>query len=677
VIQDPASGRNHRLGPNVYYLIALMDGSRSVSEIWNAALTHLGDDAPSQAELILLLSQLHTGDLLQCDVTPDTAEVFQRFSKSERSRWISRLANPMFARIPLWDPDEWLCRWLPVVEKLFKPWVLVVWLAVVGYSLLETGVHWGELSAPGLSSVLDPMNLVILFLSYPLVKILHELGHAFATRFYGGEVHEVGVMFLLMVPMPYVDASASSSFGSKWQRITVASAGVMVELFISALALLLWLQIAPGLLRSVLWNIMLIGGASTLLFNGNPLLRFDGYYVLADFLEIPNFAGRATQYLRYLFEHYVLGLPERRRMWMARGEPAWFVIYGITSWIYRLGITVGIALFLAGQFFFVGVLLALWGLALQLLLPAVRGIAELRRDPRVQESRLRTAGMCAGLAAAAVLVVFVMPWPAWSTFEGVVWIPERSQVRAGTAGFVRRIAVRPGTTVTPGQVLIETEDPLLDARVRVLEASLEEARTERIRERGRSVASARIVDDEIARLEAELATARARAAQGAIRSPESGRFVSHARDLPGRFVERGDLLGYVASFVDPTVRAVVPQADIAWVRARTKSIKVRLAESPGRILPATLRNVVPTATDQLPSMALGAGGGGAVAVDARDPEGLTATEPFFHVDLALPSDTPLSGIGGRVFVRFDFEAEPLFWRALRGARRLFMGELGV
>jgi putative peptide zinc metalloprotease protein len=488
--------------------------------------------------------------------------------------------------------------------------------------------------------VLDPMNLVILFLSYPLVKILHELGHAFATRFYGGEVHEVGVMFLLMVPMPYVDASASSSFGSKWQRITVASAGVMVELFISALALLLWLQIAPGLLRSVLWNIMLIGGASTLLFNGNPLLRFDGYYVLADFLEIPNFAGRATQYLRYLFEHYVLGLPERRRMWMARGEPAWFVIYGITSWIYRLGITVGIALFLAGQFFFVGVLLALWGLALQLLLPAVRGIAELRRDPRVQESRLRTAGMCAGLAAAAVLVVFVMP-------------------------------------VTPGQVLIETEDPLLDARVRVLEASLEEARTERIRERGRSVASARIVDDEIARLEAELATARARAAQGAIRSPESGRFVSHARDLPGRFVERGDLLGYVASFVDPTVRAVVPQADIAWVRARTKSIKVRLAESPGRILPATLRNVVPTATDQLPSMALGAGGGGAVAVDARDPEGLTATEPFFHVDLALPSDTPLSGIGGRVFVRFDFEAEPLFWRALRGARRLFMGELGV
>lgn len=677
VIEDAPSGRYHRFRPDIYYLIAMMDGERTVSEIWNAALSRFGDDAPAQNELILLLSQLHASDLLQSDVLPDTAEVFQRFSKASRARWVALLMNPMFARIPLWDPDAWLLRWAPVAARLFRPWVLVLWCLVVGFAALQTGRHWAELSAPSLSAIIDPMNLAMLVFTYPLVKLLHELGHAFTTRIFGGEVHEVGVMFLILVPMPYVDASASSAFGNKWHRILVAASGVMIELFISALALFVWLELAPGLLRSLLWNVMLIGGASTLFFNGNPLLRFDGYYVLCDLIEIPNLAARSKNYLTYLFEHYVLRLPERRFMAVAPGERAWFVTYGLASWLYRMTITFGIALYLAGRFFVIGVLLALWGLLLQIVLPLVQGILKLRDDPRVQQAQTRVVATLAVLACSLLLGGGVVPLPAWSTFDGVVWIPERAQIRAGAAGFVRRLVAHPGTLVEPGQLLIETADPLVESELRVLEARLEEARAERTRERNRSVAKGRIADDEVARIAQEVEVARTRRARADIVSQDAGRFVLIQQHIEGLYVDRGDVLGYVANLSDPIVRLVVAEDDIDAVRRHTRSISVRLAEAPERLLPVRLDHIVPTATDRLPSMALGAGGGGSVAVDARDPDGLTTVEPYFQVDVALPKGAPITGIGGRVHVRFDFEPEPLFTRGARGLRRLFMGELGV
>ncbi|MFK7896675.1 MAG: hypothetical protein AB8G23_12615 [Myxococcota bacterium] len=677
ILEDPASGRFHRFGPDVYFMIAMMDGSRTVSEIWNAALTRLGDDAPGQNELIMLMSQLHTADLLQCDVNPDSAEVFDRFSKAKKNQWVSRFINPMMAKFPIWDPDVWLGRWVWLADKCFTRPALIAWLLLIGFGALQSAVHWQELTAPSLAAVLEPMNLLILCIAYPLVKIVHEMGHAFATRVRGGEVHEVGIMFLFMMPMPYVDASASTGFGNKWSRILVASAGVMVELAISTVALLIWLEISPGFFRTVLWNVMLIGGFSTLFFNGNPLLRFDGYYVLSDLLEIPNLAARASQYLQYLFEHYILGLPERRQMHLAEGERKWLIGYGVLAWMYRLSITLGIAFFLANQFFFVGVLLALWGILLQMVLPAYRGVLSLLADPRVAAARFRVAGTITGLVVAGLLAVFVVPFPSWSTHEGVVWISERAQLRAETDGFVTELAANPGTTLAAGETVIRTFDPELEARVGILRAQLEEARAVSAREREESVSSAGIQQEEVDRLREEYAAAREEQARSNVRTEEGGRFVLLEPDLVGRFVRRGEVLGYIAQLAEPTVRTVISEDEIHQVRRGIEGIAVRLAEAPTQKTSARIDHVVPSATKRLPSMALGASGGGAIAVDARDTEGVTTNEPFFVVDLSLPRNTPISGYGGRVIVRFDYDAEPIFWRAKRSMRRLFMGELGV
>ena len=196
---------------------------------------------------------------------------------------------------------------------------------------------------------------MLLWITFPFVKALHELGHGFAVKRWGGEVHEMGIMFLVFMPVPYVDASAASAFQSKYQRMVVGSAGMLVEVFIAALAMFVWLNVEPGMIRAVAFNVMLIAGVSTVLFNGNPLLRFDGYYVLMDWLEIPNLGSRANQYIGYLIQRYPFGIRNAQSPVSARGERGWFVFYSIASFCYRMFIFATIIWFVAGEFFVVGV----------------------------------------------------------------------------------------------------------------------------------------------------------------------------------------------------------------------------------------------------------------------------------------------------------------------------------
>jgi putative peptide zinc metalloprotease protein len=302
VLQDHAAGRSHRFSPAAHHFIGLMDGERTVQQMWEAASAHLGDAAPTQEEVIRLLGQLHSADALLCDVPPDSMEVFRRHQRHERMEWRRRLWTPLALRFPLIDPDRFLERTLPVVRPLFGWLGALLWLAVVGTGMVLAASHWTDLTENVMDRVLAPQNLLLLWLVYPAVKALHELGHAYATKRWGGEVHEIGIMLLVLTPVPYVDASASWGFRDKYQRMVVGAAGIGVELFLGSLALFVWLSVEPGAVSSVAYNVMLISGISTLLFNGNPLLRFDGYYVLADAIEIPNLGTRANKYLGYLFQ---------------------------------------------------------------------------------------------------------------------------------------------------------------------------------------------------------------------------------------------------------------------------------------------------------------------------------------------------------------------------------------
>ena len=389
VLEDLSSGRFHRFTPPTYFVIGLMDGSLTVEEIWRHALEELGEDAPTQGEMIQLLAQLHGSDALQTDVPPDVLELFTRHNRQRRAKWKQRLLNPLAVRIPLFDPERFLVRLMPLVRPLFGWFGAALWLSVVALGLASLLAHWSELTEDVADRALSVTNLFALWLVYPLVKALHEFGHAFATKRWGGEVHEIGIMLLVLFPVPYVEASSASAFQSKWQRMLVGAAGILVELFLAALAMLVWVNVESGVVSTVAYNVMLIGAVSTLFFNGNPLLRFDGYYVLADAIEMPNLAMRSKRYLAYLVQHYLFGVSDAKSPATRRDERAWLLLYGVASFCYRMFIMFFIVLFVAGKYFIIGALLAVWAVVMQIVVPFAKMLSFLVTSPQLRRSRAR------------------------------------------------------------------------------------------------------------------------------------------------------------------------------------------------------------------------------------------------------------------------------------------------
>ena len=180
VLEDTANLRFHRFTPTAYKVLALMDGHRTVQEIWDRACETLQDDVPTQDQTIQLLGQLHAADVLQCDVPPDTAEALERYEKRRRRKWLSQVMNPLFWRFPLFDPERLLERLIPFVRPLFSKWFAVVWTAVVATGVALACMHWSDLTENIVDRVMATQNLVLLFFIFPIFKGLHEFGHSTA-----------------------------------------------------------------------------------------------------------------------------------------------------------------------------------------------------------------------------------------------------------------------------------------------------------------------------------------------------------------------------------------------------------------------------------------------------------------------------------------------------------------
>ena len=678
VLADAASGRSHRLSEPAYQFVGLMDGRRTTHEIWELACERLGDDGPTQDEAIRLLGLLHAADVLICDMPPDTVELLaRRERRAERAGW-RRLANPLAQRVPLWDPDSFLVWALPFVRPFFTRTGAALWCLVVGVALLAGAMHAAALAAGATRDLLEPNRLFRMAVAWVAIKALHEFGHAFAVRAWGGAVHEVGVVFLVFFPVPYVDASAASAIPDKRKRMAVGGAGIAIELFVTALALFCWILLEPGVVRSFCYDLIWVGGVSTLVFNGNPLLRYDGYFVLADAIEIPNLDARSRQFLGYLAQRHLLGLADVRTPVSAPGEAPWLVGYGVAAFLYRLAVGLGIALFLAARFLMLGTVLAVFAVVAQLVLPLGRLATFVLASPRVAERRLRAVGVSIGLAALAGVTLGVVPMPSRTLAEGVVWPPEGAEVRAGADGFVLRLLARPDQTVAPGDPLVLVSDPTLDAEVAVLVARRREMVARYTAERAANPVDAQIASVELASAESALARVRERAGAALGRSGARGALVLPAgENLLGRFVRRGELLGYVVGEAASSVRVALPHAQVAQVRDQTRRVEVRLSRGLDRALPASIARIVPAATEQLPSAALGGAGGGPFAVDPEDSKGTHALEPVFLVDLSLAPGETVPELGGRAHVRFEHEAEPAVVQGWRALRRLFLKRLGV
>ncbi|MFN7614142.1 MAG: PqqD family peptide modification chaperone, partial [Phycisphaerae bacterium] len=267
VVQDPSSNGFYRLNPVAHEMVALLDGSRTVDEVWQLGLTRHGDEALTQNDVITVLSQLYGANLLQADIAPETEQLLSRGNERRKKKFIGQAIGLMYFRIPLFNPNGILAMIEPVMRPLLNKWGFVAWLALVVTAIAALVPHWRTLVG-GFDSAIAPSNWPILLASYVVLKLWHETGHGVICKRFGGQVPVFGAMMLVLVPSPYVDASASWSFRSKWQRIAVGGGGMMFELFVAAIAAFVWLGTKdnPGLVHQVAYNVMLTSGVSTVVF---------------------------------------------------------------------------------------------------------------------------------------------------------------------------------------------------------------------------------------------------------------------------------------------------------------------------------------------------------------------------------------------------------------------------
>ncbi len=677
VLHDGATGKVHRFTPPVYAVIGAMDGARTVDEIWREAADRLGDDAPSQTAVVTLLSQLHAADLLQADIASDPAELFRRYAEQRRRDFRGRYLNPMSIRIPLIDPDRFLSATVPLVRPFIGWFGLLVWLVAVVAGALAVAPHWGELTGNLADRVLSRDGLILLALVFPVLKALHELGHAYAIKAGGGEVHEMGVMFIALLPVPYVEGSASSAFRSKWRRAGVAAAGMLVETFVAGLAALVWTMVEPGLLRAVAFNVMLIAGVSTVLFNANPLMRLDGYFIFADLVEVPNLAQRSNKFWGWLVQRRVFGADVERPAGTA-AERAWFVVYAPGAYAYRIAILVAISLFLAEAWFVLGVVVALGGIFAGVVLPACKGLWHVVSAPQLQRVRGRAVALTLLAVTAIPAGLMLMPVPLRTTAEGVVWLPDDAFVRAEVDGVVDAVVAQAGSAVRRGDVLIRESDPVLAGEAAVLRAQIAALNAELDGQEFTDRVKADLTRRDIDLKQANLARAEQRLAALDVRAALSGTLeVPRADHLPGRYVKRGDVLGYVLPPSAGHVMVMISQADIDLLHSRPTKAEMLLPGDLWHPVPLTLLREIPAASDQLPSRALATDAGGQVAVDSSDPQAPRSLQRWFQLDFGVPEGAVQGQFGTRVQVRLTHGSEPLGLQWGRRIRQLLLARLDL
>jgi putative peptide zinc metalloprotease protein len=678
LLENTTTGRSHRFNPAAYQFIGMMNGERSVQYIYEQIIDKYQEHAPGQEEIIDLMSKLYESDLLKSGAQTDPDEMFERQSKQRSNKLKQRFANPVALRFALWDPEDFLNRHFHKVKWIFSKRIGLIWLLLMIYTAVEAVQHWPQINHHFGINALSPYNLLLIFLLYPPIKFMHELGHAFSAKLEGGEVHEMGINFLLFMPVPYVNVSAATHFRSRYKRILVSAAGIIVESFLAALGLLLFLAAQPGLVQNIGFNIFLIGGISSLFFNGNPLLKYDGYYILADTIGIPNLFQRSANYWQYLFRRYLFGMRDAVSPVSAPGEASWFVVYSLLSLVYRLGILWFIISIVTEKFFYLGVVLAIWLISLQILRPLYKAVCYLLTSPALQTKRHRALTASSLIMLTLVAVIGFLPIPSYTLSEGVVWQPDEVRLRAAHDGFVEAIMVENNQSVTVGTPLLALHDPFLQSEVRIAQARVRELEARYRASRANNHFQAGIVKEELRVAESELRFIREKSSAMSVDAFKNGELVLlEADDLPGRFLRKGDLLGYILDDEQPTVRMVVTQDHIGQLRQQVTDIKIRFASEPGRDFNAEILRQAPEATNRLPSAALATTGGGQLIATTDSENQLKSQEKVFLVDLMPDFQGHQIPLGTRAYVRVSHGSEALASQWYRRLRQVFLRQFNV
>lgn len=684
VVHDPVTNTFFRLNPVDYHFIGLLDGKRTVDEVWRMTLDRFGDDAPTQGEVIGLLGQLNQSNLLRVDLPVDAQPLLDRANRRNFKKWSGQAANILFLRIPVFNPNRML-DWLePALRLLLSKFGILLWCAWIGYALFQFLPELGEFIGDT-QSVLAPANWGWMAILFILTKAFHELGHGLICKRFGGSVPETGIMMLVLFPAPYVDATSSWNMPDKWRRVLVGSGGMIFEMVIAAAAAVAWVNLESGTLLSQLaYNLVFLASVTTILFNANPLLRFDGYYILSDLLEIPNLYERSSRHLKYLCMRYLFGLSQVPPVTNSYFDKSVMVVYGIASQIYKALVMIGIAFFVAQSIPTLGLIIATWSIISWAVIPTVKFLHWLITSSALYEHRLRACSITFVLAAVAMIGVGYIKVPEHRSAQGVIESINSSDVIISTDGFITSVHAQRGDKVTKGQLLLVMDNAEYHAKEAQLKAQLDHLFVERRVALATDQIKLRTVDAKIKPMQQELAEIKRRLLELEVRAPLSGVIVGQINfNLVGVYLQRGKTIGRIQDLDHLRVTAMVDQttSDFAFVD-QIDAVELRTAGRIENILPSHVLYRSQKGRQELPHPALGYSGGGKIPLDPKDQYGMTSMRPLFEMWLDLPHAaateakpiTPLPG--QRVYVRFTLKNKrPLLFQWAHSARQILRDRL--
>ncbi len=466
VVKDPIALKYFRFKIEEYFLLQQFDGKNTLQDVKRAFERKYRPQTITVDDLIRFASQLHEAGIAQID-TPEQAKVLiERRRKNKWKRVWQFFANILYIKIPIIDPEKLLTGMYPYFRWLFTPYFVTASCGLMLAALTLVVSRFDEFYSklPEFQSFFNWYTIVYFWCSLAVVKVIHEFGHGLTAKHFGGEVHEMGMLFLVLTPALYCDVTDSWLLPNKWKRIWISAAGIYVECFLASLATFVWFNTQPGLLNSLMLATMFICSVNTILFNANPLLRYDGYYVMADWLEIPNLRIKSTQFFVYLFQEKVLGLEVPVQNYMPRSRRFLFVTYAIASYLYRWVVTFSILFFLNSflkpyKLTSISRMLALGSLIPLIAMPLYQMGKFVNQPGRMRKvKKARTAGFFA-VAAAIIAGVMLIPTPLRVQGTLVLTVAQPAMVYPEVEGQLVRIHVRDGDPVAEGQLLAEMINP--------------------------------------------------------------------------------------------------------------------------------------------------------------------------------------------------------------------------
>lgn len=648
VLQDPVTLQFYRIAETEREVVGQFDGQSTLGEIHDRLKAKFGAEAPSFRDLARFALMLRQANLTVPEPGEEARWSVERSRKKRHDEIKQKLSSFMYITIPLVDPERFLNAFMPYLRWIYTKPFFLVWLISLAAALFGFIYNFNEFVAPA-HGVLAPGNLIYLWIAFVLVKTCHEFGHGFTAKHYGAEVHRMGIMFLIFMPVWYVDATPVWAFPQKRAKVLVGASGMMAELFVASWCVWGFLALEPGVLRSVLYNVIFIASVSSLLFNGNPLLRYDAYYILADLVEIPNLRQRSTQYLQWLAKRYLVG-EKVPPMPATRYERAWFAIYGVLATAYRTLVVVGIILFIASKLFFVGVAAAIVVAVLWVVVPFGKLVKYIFFERSTRPVRVRAVAVFSTGVALVALLLGGVPFAEAVRAPCALEAYEMRVLRAEWPGFLEEAHVDDGDYVEEGQLLATLRNEELGYQIRRQEMRIAGSLARLRLLETQDLAGAQAEAVRLAALHEDLETLHERRRSLEIRAPFAGRVVApNIERVEGRFLHLGEELFAVASLDRLRVTAVVGGDEIDAIRrVGPNGVRIKFASDPGAVLIGSVERAHPAATTAVPPPALTSAAGGPVLLDPGAPRGERTLLPWNRVDVALApgQEPPPVGVTG-------------------------------